>query len=114
MYVVPNNSYQMIAALQYGPVAAAIDASSTTFAFYDGTGVITNSTLCGDVTNHAVLIVAYSDGSDMGGIPYFLAKNSYGSNWGFNGYVRIGIENGVGVCAIQSEATIPTLLLAAN
>ena len=78
MYVVPNNSYQMIAALQYGPVAAAIDASSTTFKFYDGTGVITNSTLCGDVTNHAVLIVAYSDGSDMGGIPYFLAKNSYG------------------------------------
>ena len=58
--------------------------------------------------------MAYSDGSDNNGQPYYFAKNSYGTNWGLNGFVKIAVEKGVGACAIQAEATIPALLLQAN
>jgi C1A family cysteine protease len=47
-------------------------------------GIIRNCTSKG--VDHAVLMVAA--GSEAG-VPYFTIKNSWGSKWGENGYVRI-------------------------
>jgi len=56
--------------------------------------------------DHAVLAVGY--GSENG-VDYYLVKNSWTANWGENGYVRIGIQDGFGVCGIQMEPIFPTV-----
>lgn len=39
---------------------------------------------------HSMAIVGYDlDGRDTGGVPYWIVKNSWGQNWGEEGYIRI-------------------------
>lgn len=102
-----------MSALHYGPIPAAVDASSTAWILYQS-GVLDSSSCSNTSINHAVLIVAYSDGSDNNGQPYYVVKNSQSQNWGINGYGKIAVETGVGACAIQAEAAIPALLLVSN
>ena len=59
-------------------------------------GVITGSA-CGTSLDHGVLVVGYGTEN---GQEYYLVKNSWGPSWGVNGYVKIGIEAGNGVCGI--------------
>lgn len=60
-------------------------------------GVITDES-CGHDINHAALVVGYGAQS---GLEYFLVKNSWGPKWGDQGYVKIGVQSGEGVCGIQ-------------
>jgi hypothetical protein len=60
--------------------------------------------------NHAVLIVGY--GVADNGTPYWLVKNTYGTNWGEKGYVRIKRQpgsTGPGICGIQKLASYPNI-----
>lgn len=77
--------------------------------FVDGlqnyqTGVVIGCPVSNTV-NHAVLIVGFRyDGSYYGN--YFKIKNSYGPNWGENGYFRISYNtNECNMCSYS--ATIP-------
>lgn len=64
-----------------GPLAIAVDA--TVWSFYS-TGVLP---LClGMQLNHGVLLVGYNN---VAAEPYWIIKNSWGSVWGENGYIRI-------------------------
>ena len=58
--------------------------------------------MCGSDANHAVLVVGYGQ---QDGLEYFLVKNSWGTDWGENGYVRIGVKStrNPGVCDILSQ-----------
>merc|ERR1712142_798301 len=61
-----------------------------------------------ELTNHVVLIVGY--GTEPGtNQPYWIVKNSWGEEWGENGFFRI--RRGSDECAIESLAVEVDLLL---
>lgn len=90
-----------------GPVSIAVDASSPVFMFYSS-GVIIDG--CGEWLNHGVAAVGYGETEE--GVQYFLVRNSWGSGWGDNGYVKIGRNiKDKNVCGIENEYNvIPNVL----
>lgn len=68
-------------------------------------GVITGDA-CGTNLDHGVLAVGYGT---LDGEEFFLVKNSWGAAWGDEGYLRIGVASGAGVCGINSSASQPTI-----
>ena len=56
--------------------------------------------------NHAVLVVGYLiAGTDHDAPrlapPFWVIRNSWGTDWGDGGYMRMGIEGGDGICGIN-------------
>ncbi|EER08933.1 cryptopain precursor, putative [Perkinsus marinus ATCC 50983] len=72
-----------------GPVATLIDGTTPPFQHYKS-GVITG--VCDKVTLHIVVIVGYGETSE--GIKYWLIKNSWGTEWGENGYGKVERDTG--------------------
>lgn len=85
-----------------GPIAAAIDA--TNLQFYAG-GVYRDDECVYGQVNHGILVVGY--GSE-GGRDYWLVKNSWGPQWGENGYFKL-IRNKNNQCNIATYAMYPIL-----
>merc|ERR1719215_1491463 len=81
--VPPDDEQALMEAVSNRPVSVAIEADQLSIQLYGG-GVLTKT--CGDSVNHAVLIVGY--GIEQG-LKYWKVKNSWGSSWGEDGYVRI-------------------------
>ena len=52
-------------------------------------------------TSHAVLIVGYGTDAETG-LKYWIVQNSWGDDWGENGYFRI--HRGTNECLIESSA----------
>ena len=63
-------------------------------------------------SNHAVTIVGFGvDGLARGCKKYWLVKNSWGSDWGEDGFMRVCREDNelsLGTCSIRHEAILPT------
>jgi len=103
--VTANSSSALMASIQAGPTSVAIEADKSAFQMY--TGGILNSTACGTSLDHGVLAVGYGTEN---GQAYYLVKNSWGSSWGDNGYVKIANNgDGAGICGIQMAAVRPTV-----
>ncbi|KAK4487726.1 hypothetical protein RD792_005611 [Penstemon davidsonii] len=103
---VPANSESaLLKAVANQPISVAIDAGGSDFQFYSS-GVFTGE--CGTELDHGVTAVGYGATSD--GTKYWLVKNSWGSSWGENGYIRMqrGINSAEGLCGIAMEASYPT------
>jgi len=89
-----------------GPVAIAIDCDSDECSFHQGDKPI-RSVNCGGQTGHAVLAVGFGhyDG-DSYPTDYVIIKNSYGDDWGKNGYGKISLSQrhrSTGVCGALEE-----------
>nr|BAF56430.1 cysteine proteinase [Lotus japonicus] len=102
---VPANSESaLLKAVANQPISVAIDASGSEFQFYSS-GVFTGS--CGTELDHGVTAVGY--GSD-GGTKYWLVKNSWGEQWGEQGYIRMqrDVAAEEGLCGFAMQASYPT------
>eukprot|EP00397_Hematodinium_sp_SG-2012_P033483 GEMP01035782.1.p1 GENE.GEMP01035782.1~~GEMP01035782.1.p1 ORF type:complete len:340 (+),score=69.05 GEMP01035782.1:66-1085(+) len=99
-----NDEHAFREALAQQPMAVAIEADTRVFQFYTG-GILT-SEACGTSLDHGVLVVGY--GVDNG-TTYFKVKNSWGSNWGEHGFIRLGQgdKRHGGICGILKSASFP-------
>lgn len=105
--VKPNDQISLKAAVAQQPVAVAISADTRLFQSYSS-GVIT-STSCYTSLNHGVLTVGYGTEN---GQDYWLVKNSWGTSWGMEGYVKIAktsSTNDPGICGISMDPSFPTV-----
>jgi len=102
-----NSSIALQEAVAQQPVGLSVDA--TQFKFYS-TGII-DSADCFTETDHGVTAIGYGVRS-TDGMKYFIIKNSWGTRWGENGYVRV-MNNGLedrGICGINMFPSYATTI----
>jgi C1A family cysteine protease len=91
-------------AVAHQPVSVAIEAGGRALQFYVS-GVFTGE--CGTALDHGVVAVGYGTEN---GVDYWLVRNSWGSNWGENGYIKMErnvVETYTGKCGITMESSYP-------
>ena len=103
--VTQNSMSQMKAALAQQPLAVLVEADTSVFQQY--TSGVLDSAACGTNLDHAVLAVGY--GTDAAsGLDYWLVKNSWNTTWGDNGYIKLAMVEGAGICGVQEGPSFPT------
>jgi len=98
-YRVPTNNEEYIKKFLYknGPLSVAVNGKF--LQFYRGGIIDTTHANCDPMNmNHAVNIVGY--GVSPRGTKYWIVRNTYGPNWGENGYFRM--SRGKGTCGINN------------
>ena len=93
-----NNNDQLLAALNIEPVSVTVEADEWTWQMYDG-GIVTKD--CGTDINHGVLLVG-SGHDNTKNLDFWRIKNSWGTDWGENGYIRLKRQSGMGpgICGV--------------
>lgn len=92
---VAKSESQLQTALNVGPVSICLAADA--FQTYRG-GILQS---CPGSVDHCVQGVGYDTGAN-----YWIVRNSWGTSWGEQGYIRIAM--GKDLCQISQYATFPT------
>mmetsp|Transcript_12867 Transcript_12867/g.35656 ORF Transcript_12867/g.35656 Transcript_12867/m.35656 type:complete len:223 (+) Transcript_12867:601-1269(+) len=82
----PGSEKDLEKAVNLQPVAVAIEADQPAFQMYGG-GVLPVKK-CGKSLDHGVLLVGYGYDAKLK-MNYWIVKNSWGADWGENGYIRL-------------------------
>ena len=106
---IESNTENLLQSAVYNqPISVAIQANTQSFQFYNS-GVYSDPN-CGFELDHGVLVVGY--GYDEGvNMSYWIIKNSWGTDWGENGYIRIlkDYNDTRGLCGIAMNASFPII-----
>jgi len=91
-WVFPHNEYQMLLwVLGNSPLSICVDASQ--WSSYSG-GIVASSQ-CRQQTDHCVLITGWNMNSNP---PYWIVRNSWGTDWGDGGYIYL--QYNANTCAL--------------
>jgi len=106
------------AIMTHGVVDAAVDAGPAFDAYKSGIYEDTLTTCPGSPcayteTDHAVALVGWNDNGDAENDGYWILRNSWGTSWGENGYMRIKYTSARVSCAV-AYLTYKSALPAAN
>jgi len=98
---VAHNENSLGSAVDIGPVSVAIEADQSDFQLYKS-GVFNGA--CGQNLDHGVLVVGYGHDT-ASNLDYWKVKNSWGTSWGEQGYIRM-VRN-KDECGIANEPSYP-------
>jgi len=102
--VYPDEEDIMNALYEVGyPISIGIHAGDS-FKQYSG-GIYSDPSCVNGRLNHAILIVGYN--RDVAGEEYWIVRNSWGSNWGEGGYIKM--KMGENSCGLAYDPWYPTL-----
>jgi len=93
---------------QNGPLAIGMDASRSSFSFYDGTSVYNDTKCSSTAMNHCVTLCGYGN---LSGTDYWLVLNSWGTSWGANGYFKLARNSG-NRCGVGNDTNYATVVKA--
>uniref|UniRef100_T1KRL8 Peptidase C1A papain C-terminal domain-containing protein n=2 Tax=Tetranychus urticae TaxID=32264 RepID=T1KRL8_TETUR len=97
-----GNENALLQAVAQRVVSVAVDAEFDLQLYHSG---VLKSTVCSpQALNHGVTVVGY--GVDNG-TPYWLIKNSWGADFGENGYFRL--YRGNNMCGVAEDASYPVV-----
>ena len=110
--IVPGDEEAIFQAItKFGPITVGLDVTEDFFS-YDG-GIFESTTCKNDslIINHSVLFIGYGVDNNSGA-EYWLVKNSWGTSWGEEGYMRI--KRGVNMCSLANCALLTLILIIMN
>ena len=103
-YTSPYSIDSLKESVKKNPVSIAINANTPVFRFYSEGIVEDLNDNIPDQINHAVLLVGYS--YDKKGL-YWIIQNSWGKDWGDNGFIKIRSKEGSGILSCQIYGVYP-------
>lgn len=98
------NELALKKAVAHQPVSVAIEAGGRALQLYQS-GVFTGE--CGTALDHGVAVVGYGTEN---GADYWIVRNSWGSSWGENGYIKMErnlVKSFAGKCGIAMQPSYP-------
>ncbi|XP_002977185.2 senescence-specific cysteine protease SAG39 [Selaginella moellendorffii] len=98
--VTKDSADALMKAVSKTPVTVGICGSDQNFQNYRS-GILSGQ--CSNSRDHAVLVIGYGT---EGGMPYWIIKNSWGTSWGENGFMKIKKKDGEGM--LDPELDIAT------
>ena len=100
----PGVESELLEALEEKPTCVSVSAGNIYFQLY--TDGILNTQSCTGGLDHAVTAVGWGMEGEQ---KYLIVRNSWGADWGEEGYFRIAIDkDGDGVCGVLMDSSRPT------